>query len=146
VDKPDWDWIRATLIQRSGGRCEVSGERFTGPDGWSVHHRQPRGMGGTRNPRIHDLTNLLAVTGDGTRGVHGWIESHRDLAREHGWLVPWPLDPATIPLTLHSGRVVLLGEYDYLTAHNPDHPGMPLWRDNPLVPPLAPWQPLPSIP
>jgi hypothetical protein len=88
-------------------------------------------MGGTRDPLIHDLANLLAITGDGTRGVHGWIESHRDTAREHGWIVPRPIPPGTVPVTLYSGRVVLLDTYGYQTPYGLTGPD--LYRDNPLM-------------
>jgi hypothetical protein len=106
---PEWDVVRALLLLRCGGRCEVTGDALhTGR--WSVHHRRPRGMGGTDRPDVHSLANLLAVTGDGTRGVHGWIESNRDDARALGWLVDRTAvrDVTDTPVVLYSGRRVLL--------------------------------------
>lgn len=109
LDGPEWEAVRSLLLLRSGGRCEVTGDALKASR-WSVHHRMPRGMGGTERPDINSLANLLIVTGDGTRGVHGWIESHRDTARDLGWLVDREgvAEPATSPVVLYGGRRVLL--------------------------------------
>ena len=62
--------------------------RFEGRGiGWSAHHRKPRGSGGTSNPAIASITNLLVLCGSGTTGCHGWVESHRAKAEEIGYLV-----------------------------------------------------------
>lgn len=57
-----------------------------------LHHRKPRGMGGSSDPHINDPVNLIPVC----LSCHQWIESHRDEAREKGWLVPFSKDPADI--------------------------------------------------
>lgn len=44
-------------------------------------------MGGTRDPRVNDLRNLVRLCGSGTTGCHGDIESHRTTARFEGWLI-----------------------------------------------------------
>ena len=54
---------------------------------FSVHHRIPRGMGGTRNPEVNLPANLLTLCGTGTTGCHGWLESHRVKANEWGYLI-----------------------------------------------------------
>lgn len=54
---------------------------------WSVHHRRPRGSGGTSVPWINFPSNLILLCGSGTTGCHGWVESHRDEARALGFLV-----------------------------------------------------------
>lgn len=66
----------------------------------SIHHRQPRGAGGTRGPQAHRLSLLVLLCGTGTTGCHGWIESNRAEARALGWLISKfePADPQTIPL------------------------------------------------
>lgn len=109
LDGGEWEHVRSLVLLRCGGRCEVTGERLRAGQ-WSIHHRMPRGMGGTDRPDINGLANLVAVTGDGTRGVHGWIESNRALARDLGWLVPREggPEPADAPFVLYSGRRVLL--------------------------------------
>ena len=58
-----------------------------------MHHRKKRGQGGPWSPE-----NIVAVCGDGTRGCHGWCESHPDAASADGFHVrPWE-DPAATPI------------------------------------------------
>lgn len=66
----------------------------------SIHHRQPRGAGGTRGREAHRLSLLVLLCGSGTTGCHGWVESNRSEARELGWLISKfePVDPQSIPL------------------------------------------------
>lgn len=125
LSQAEWAAVRSMLLLRNGGRCEVTGVPLRSGQ-WSVHHRRARGMGGTDRPDVHSLANLLAVTGDGTRGVHGWIESNRDDARALGWLVDREslVDPGQVPVVLYGGRRVLLAPTQgvYLPA-----PGDPYW-------------------
>lgn len=117
----EWDTVRSLLLIRCGGRCEVSGVALRAGR-WSVSHRRPRGMGGTDRPDVHSLANLLAVTGDGVSGVHGWIESHREQARALGWLLGQDTDPAAEPVVLYSGRRVALDPRSPLYLPVPDGP------------------------
>ncbi len=122
----EWEWLRNLVLMRCDARCEVSGDPLQ-PGRWSLHHRRPRGMGGSKDPGTNTLANLLAVTGDGTRGVHGWIESHREAAVTHGWIVRQGQDPAATPITLYSGRRVLL---DPLA---PTYTPTGEWLENPVI-------------
>lgn len=66
-----------------------------------MHHRLPRGMGGSRWAGIHSPALLVLLCGDGTTGCHGWVEANRAEARRLGWLLLrhlFDLDPADIPL------------------------------------------------
>jgi 5-methylcytosine-specific restriction protein A len=99
---PDF-WTRRAVQGRFGGRCARCG----GP-GVTVHHRKPRGMGGTRDPAINYPSNLLWLCGNGTTGCHGWIEHNRASARRSGWLVPYGRDPTQVPVRLWDRRLVLL--------------------------------------
>ena len=69
-------------------------------EGRSVHHRQPRGMGGTSLPGAHRLSLLVLLCGSASTGCHHWAESNRTEARAMGWLISKfePSDPQTIPL------------------------------------------------
>jgi hypothetical protein len=87
--------IRRLIAERSGGLCETCGLLRAE----SIHHRTPRGMGGTRNPAIHSPANLLHMCGDGTRGCHGQAESRRLAATKLGWIVLRGSDPATVPVS-----------------------------------------------
>lgn len=109
--------VRLVVVSRAGGSCELCGVpvamidddgRTTPIAAYSIHHRQPRGMGGTDDPAANSPTNLLLLCGTGTTGCHGLVESQRAMAVEHGWLVPRPTDPASIPVLLFFGDRVYL--------------------------------------
>lgn len=101
---PDF-WTRELVRLRFFGRCCRCGN-----DGWTIQHRQPRGLGGTKDPATNHPSNLLWVCGDGIQGCHGYMESHRTEAYEHGWLVRHGADPRTTPVLLWDGRMVLLDD------------------------------------
>lgn len=99
----------AELVKaRAGGRCERCGARDS--PYWSLHHRKPRGMGGSKDPRIHSPANLLYLCGSGTTGCHGWVESHRAEARDLGLLLYRNDEPVHIPVQLFSGTHRLLDD------------------------------------
>lgn len=74
---------RDTVLTRAGGLCELCG----GYRASNIHHRRPRGMGGTKAQWINEPSNLLALCGSGTMGCHGMIESNRAEAYDRGWLL-----------------------------------------------------------
>lgn len=96
--------VREEVRARFWGRCARCGSYGAG----NIHHRQPRGMGGTRNPATNSPPNLLWLCGSGTTGCHGWVESYRAAAAEAGWLVKHPRDPAEVPVMLWDGQLALL--------------------------------------
>lgn len=104
---------RLLVLARSGGICEVCGQaRAT-----NVHHRRPRGMGGTSRA-IESPAWLLHVCGQGnTSGCHRRIENNREEARAAGWLLLPQQDAAVTPVRLACGWVVLLDDGDYAAAH-----------------------------
>lgn len=83
--------VRAVIVARDNARCRRCGE-----PGGSVHHRRPRGMGGTRT--TPDPSWGVVLCGTGTTGCHGWVESHRELARAEGYLLPAGMDPDDQPV------------------------------------------------
>ena len=97
---------RALVTARAGGICEVCGEKPTRD--YSIHHRRPRGMGGTRSPAVNSPANLMYVCGSGTTGCHGLIESDRKWAASLGYLVRSGQDPVEEPIVLHRKRRVYL--------------------------------------
>lgn len=97
---------RATREQvwwRDRDRCVMCGKSTR-----QIHHRRPRGMGGTRDPLVNDPSNLLLLCGSGTTGCHGWVESHRAEALRDGWLVSKWGDPAAVPISV-GHRAIWLG-------------------------------------
>lgn len=86
---------RALIWERDQGRCFRCGVYLQYGMGWySIHHRIPRGMGGSKDERLSEASNLLLLCGTGTTGCHGHIERNRDEALEDGWLVRRHDDPA----------------------------------------------------
>ena len=105
------DWagedLREAILWRSGGVCECCGQtRYE-----SLHHRTPRGMGGSTDPALNSSANIVAVCGHGTAGCHGRVEVGRAIATRYGWLVPHGSNPETTP-------ILYRGLWAYLTAEN----------------------------
>lgn len=113
---------REVVLARAQFCCERCGDALSGEPGvgYSVHHRLPRGMGGSRRHNVTSLANLVALCGSGTTGCHGWVESNREAAYEAGWLVRQAADPALIPVNLFGhGLVFLIADGDYQDATSP---------------------------
>jgi len=99
---------RHTVVSRAKQRCELC---YSNLSPMSLHHRRPRGMGGSSVPWIHDPENLLALCGTGTTGCHGLVESYRQRAYDFGWLVRYGMTPHNIPFAdLHGHWWLLHGE------------------------------------
>lgn len=94
--------VRAVIIVRADRWCERCG----GERGFEIHHRRPRGMGGTRRPETNQPSAGLLLCGK----CHRRIESHRLEALEHGWLVPQHRDPRDVPV-LYRGTPVFLDDH-----------------------------------
>lgn len=107
--------VRERVLARDGYRCARCGKHIgAGPS--SIQHRKARGMGGTTDPAINSPANLIVLCGDGVRGCHGWVESHREEARAAGWSVPQWGDPTTVPVTYWDGKYNLDREGDRLCS------------------------------
>ncbi|AIK69329.1 HNH endonuclease [Mycobacterium phage ThreeRngTarjay] len=92
--------VRRLIIDRDQGlcaRCMYSGAE--------VHHRRPRGIGGSKDPATNAPANGVLLC----PSCHRWIESNRDRARQDGWLVRQGQNPADIPVR-YRGEWVLLRE------------------------------------
>lgn len=96
-----------TVVQaRARMRCELCGRNLSYEVG-HIHHRLPRGMGGSRAPERHEPQNLLflCVT------CHQSVESRRAEALAAGWLVLSCSDPAQVPVLVEHGS-----RWAYLTS------------------------------
>ncbi len=105
-----WRMIRHMLAVRSGHRCEYGGCQLGPGNEGTVHHRMPKGMGGT-SLYAEDWSRLVLLCGGaygGTVGCHGDIESYRANAKMRGFIVLHGEHPETVPLVLWSGRRVYL--------------------------------------
>ncbi|GGJ56204.1 HNH endonuclease [Glutamicibacter ardleyensis] len=81
----------ARIYERDGYRCPHCGERAT-----SVQHRVNRQMGGSKNPKRHAPSNLIAFCWAGNVGMENDSETARD-ALAKGWKLPSHEDPVEKP-------------------------------------------------
>ena len=80
-------------MRQAGWQCEASrynlGSIHPCTGALIVHHKRLRGMGGTSDPSIHDLSNLAVLCGGvtGRDGHHGETHDHPRRAYECGLLI-----------------------------------------------------------
>jgi hypothetical protein len=111
--------VEQLVIGRAAGHCERCGHGLGNTRGvdWSMHHRRPRSMGGTRAPWINQPSNLVIICGSGTSpGCHADVESHRAKAYTDGWLIRMGFRPAEVSVPLHGHGLVLLDDVGTWTA------------------------------
>ncbi len=89
---------RDAVIAREGGHCARCLRHYLIVGG-QVHHRRPRGAGGSRLPSTNGLANLVLLC----PADHRWVESNRLLATQQGWLCPSWADPAAWPVERRPG-------------------------------------------
>lgn len=77
--------------ERAKGKCELCGLPASN---FQLHHRRPRGMGGTKRDESGAAANALLVHPK----CHTWIESNRSEAAKHGYLVSQWADPRDVPV------------------------------------------------
>ena len=113
--QPDGSFSRGTvqaIWDRDEGKCAWCGTPIVGERGlnWSVHHREPRGMGGTTSGYVSRPSNGVLLHGSGTTSCHAEVESDRAEAIEKGFLISriGVERPANVPINhaVH-GRVLL---------------------------------------
>jgi 5-methylcytosine-specific restriction protein A len=93
---------RQLVLERADGRCE----RCTSNRLADLHHRRPRGAGGSRDPLTNTAANAAALC----RPCHSWAEGNRTKALMDGWLLRQGQSPVDIPVLYHNRHWV------YLTA------------------------------
>ncbi len=98
------------IWSRDNGCCVICGVGLWREDrgnSWSIHHRVPRGMGGSKLRWIGQASNGLTLCGTGTTGCHGDVESNRDVAYKKGWLVRRHgiLKPTAVPVEYHGAQI-----------------------------------------
>lgn len=96
------DAQRQAVVDRAGGRCELC--RAPGD---VIHHRRPRGLGGSSVEWINDPSNLLLLDDK----CHRMVESKRAEAYHLGHLVRYGDEPWAVPAVIWCGRVWLGESY-----------------------------------
>ena len=91
--------VREQITRRASGMCEIC--FFYAAE--HIHHRRPRGVGGSKAPDTNTAANGLALCTE----CHSWVESNRTKALELGWLVRQGHNPAEMPVWI-GWRWVLL--------------------------------------
>lgn len=76
-----------TRDQHSCARCGRPVTHLTRGVAWSIHHRRPRGSGGTSLAWVNQPANLIVLCGSGVTGCHGWVEKNRVDAIGSGLIV-----------------------------------------------------------
>lgn len=111
--------VREAVLERDRYQCFRCGRSIlTGM--YSLHHRRPRGMGGTSLETSNLSANALTMCGTGTTGCHGWIESHRRESIRLGWLLPQGIDPCMVPVLHHRDGWVRVDNRGNQRAADPD--------------------------
>jgi 5-methylcytosine-specific restriction enzyme A len=83
--------------------CEVNVQCYLAP-ATQIHHRRPRGMGGSKRVDTNTASNGLDVC----HSCHEYIESHREEALGQGWLLPQhAVNPSIHPVHLRGWTVYL---------------------------------------
>ena len=82
--------VRNLINKRAQHRCEICGIRKRD---MQIHHRKPRGMGGTSDERVNEPSNGLLLCAS----CHGFVESSRGDAYRMGWLVRGEGLPPLVP-------------------------------------------------
>ncbi len=135
--------VAELVAGRSAGICEICmAEPAT-----EIHHRQLKGMGGTRRPEIHDPSNLLDL---GQRCHRPWVHANPANSEVAGWIVPDWRSPLTTPVWTvqpFPSWSLLLDEdamVQFAYERDPPHPPPP-GRTLPMRPDLPPHADLSAI-
>jgi 5-methylcytosine-specific restriction protein A len=98
--------VRSIVMERSDRWCERCGLEY----GRELHHRRPRGAGGTKQESSNQPSNALLLCA----GCHRATESQRAEAFINGWLVRQPRNPLHVPV-MYRGALVYLDDLGGLT-------------------------------
>lgn len=111
--------VRFAIWTRDAGCCALCAKPITGS--FSINHRRPRGMGGSRDPLTKTAANGVLLCGDGVQGCHGYVTSHVSWSKWNGHTVPQGCDPSLVPLWhARYGWVLLNADATYTPVDDPN--------------------------
>lgn len=90
----NWDATKRLAHARDGGKCV----RCLGV-AQDCHHRRVRGMGGSQDPAVTALANVVCLC----RACHDYIHAHPAESYASGFLVHAGQDPAEVPVLVKRG-------------------------------------------
>ncbi len=88
---------RRLIAERAKGWCELCGLPLR--TAAQIHHRRPRGMGGTSSTEAQSPANGLWIHFK----CHERVERFREQSLKNGWLVPQGHSPHRTPVLTSSG-------------------------------------------
>jgi 5-methylcytosine-specific restriction protein A len=93
--------VRALILERDGG-CVICGRSY---GALQIHHRAPRGMGGSKAAWVNQAPNGITLCDE----HHRWVEANRTEAEAAGWIVRRGVTlPANVPVQYLGGLRWLL--------------------------------------
>lgn len=105
------------MVERAGGRCEICGAAVIHRQGGEVHHRLPRGSGGSSDPAKGQASNALLLCLD----HHRYVETNPPDVYDNGWKIRHGHAPSEVPallLTLYGrDRWLLTDDGMYVPAN-----------------------------
>ena len=111
--------VRDLVKRRAKHTCERCGLC----PGQVVHHRDPRGIGGSSRPEVNLPSNLVYICVP----CHEYVESKRLEAIGYGWLVEDRFVPAKVRIELHYGWHLLTDDGRAVPVPGPCRAGCAVW-------------------
>jgi 5-methylcytosine-specific restriction endonuclease McrA len=96
----NWAQLRVAVLDRSEGCCDLCAMAIR-PEDFECHHRRLRSQGG-----LDEMPNLVALHDL----CHSRLHDDRAMARDAGFIVHQPDDPAETPVLRHGRAWALPGD------------------------------------
>lgn len=96
----NWQELRVAVLERAGGCCDLCAFAID-PADWECHHRRLKSQCG-----LDEMANLVALHD----ACHSRLHDDRTMARETGFIVHRPDDPAHTPVLRHGKTWAIPGE------------------------------------
>lgn len=90
-ERRNWSKLREAVLARAGGCCDFCAFAID-PTDWECHHRRLRSQGG-----FDEMPNLVALHD----ACHSRLHDNRAMARDTGFIIHRPDDPAHTPVLRH---------------------------------------------